>query len=164
MTKSIKKGLKVEILPDEDMINKINQNIGNARFVWNNILSTYNNLFKLFSQNNCHLKTNFKNSNAMLMMLKKEHDFLVEGESTSQQQVFIDLNNAFNRFRKGISGYPKFKSKKNPKNSFRIKKNGNNIRITNRRIKLAKLGHVHYRTSKKYKKLLKSSKINKCNS
>ena len=36
----------------------------------------------------------------------------------------------------------------------------NNIRITNRRIKLAKLGYIHYHTSKKYKKILKSSKIN----
>ena len=37
---------------------------------------------------------------------------------------------------------------------------GNNIKITNRRIRLAKLGYVHYRTSSKYKKLLKNSKIN----
>ena len=50
--------------------------------------------------------------------------------------------------------------KKNPKQSFRIQKNGNNIRITNRRIRLAKLGYVHYRTSTEYKKLLKTSKIN----
>ena len=36
----------------------------------------------------------------------------------------------------------------------------NNIRITNRRIRLAKLGYIHYHISKKYKKILKSSKIN----
>ena len=138
----------------------INQNIGNARFVWNNLLSTYNNLHKLFSQHNCPLKPNLRNLNAILMMLKKEHPFLYDGESSRQQQVYVDLNNAFNRFFKGISGYPKFKSKKHSKKSFRIQKNGNNIRITNRRIKLAKLGYIHYHTSKKYKKILKSSKIN----
>ena len=97
------------------MVNDINQNIGNARFVWNNLLSTYNNLHKLFSQHNCPLKPNLRNSNAILMMLKKEHPFLYDGESTSQQQVYVDLNNAFNRFFKGISGYPKFKSKKHSK-------------------------------------------------
>ena len=48
--------------------------------------------------------------------------FLREGESTSQQQVFRDLVNAFNKFFKEGSGYPKFKSKKNPKQSFRIQK------------------------------------------
>lgn len=53
-----------------------------------------------------------------------------------------------------------FKSRKNPKQSFRIQKNGNNIRISNRRIRLAKLGYVHYRSSKEYRKLLKTSRIN----
>ena len=71
MSKIIKKGIKIELLPDEAMVNDINQNIGNARFVWNNLLSTYNNLHKLFSQHNCPLKPNLRNSNAILMMLKK---------------------------------------------------------------------------------------------
>ena len=84
----------------------------------------------------------------------------MKGESTSQQQVFRDLIQAFNKFFKEGRGFPRFKSKKNPKQSFRIQKNGNNIRITNRRIRLAKLGYVHYHASSKYKKLLKSSKIN----
>ena len=35
-------GLKLRILPDEDMIGVLEQNIGNARFVWNHILSEYN--------------------------------------------------------------------------------------------------------------------------
>ena len=124
MSKIIKKGIEIELLPDEAMVNDINQNIGNARFVWNNLLSTYNNLHKLFSQHNCPLKPNLRNSNAILMMLKKEHPFLYDGESSRQQQVYVDLNNAFNRFFKGISGYPKFKSKKHSKKSFRIQKNG----------------------------------------
>ena len=46
------------------------------------------------------------------------------------------------------------------KNPLEFKKMENNIRITNRRIRLAKLGYIHYHTSKKYKKILKSSKIN----
>ena len=40
MSKIIKKRIKIGILPDEAMVNDINQNIGNARFVWNNLLST----------------------------------------------------------------------------------------------------------------------------
>ena len=156
----VNKGLKLRILPDEDMIHVLEQNMGNARFIWNNMLSMYNNLYKLFNFHNCPLYPNIRNFNVMLKMLKQENAFLREGESTSQQQVFRDLVNAFNRFFKQKSGYPKFKSKKNPKQSFRIQKNGNNIRITNRRIRLAKLGFVHYRTSTEYKKLLKTSKIN----
>ena len=108
----------------------------------NNMLSRYNDLYKLFSSHDCPLNPNIGNLNAILKMLKQEHSFLREGESTSQQQVFRDLNKAFTSFFKGKSAYPKFKSKKNPKQSFRIQKNGNNIRITNRRIRLAKLGFV----------------------
>ena len=39
----------------------------------------------------------------------------------------------------------------------------NNILVTNRRIRLAKLDYVHYHASSKYKKLLKSNKNQQCN-
>ena len=160
MSKVVNMGLKLEILPDDAMIRVLEQNMGNARFIWNNLLNTYNNLYMLFSFHGYPLNPNIGNFNAMLKMLKQEYPFLREGESTSQQQVFRDLNKAFNKFFKEGAGYPRFKSKRNPKQSFRIQKNGNNIKITNRRIRLAKLGYVHYRTSTRYKKLLKTSKIN----
>ena len=164
MSNVVNKGLKLRIFPDDDMVHVLEQNMGNARFIWNNMLAMYINLHMLFSFHGCPLYPNIRNFNAMLKILKQENTFLREGESTSQQQVFRDLVNAFNKFFKEGSGYPKFKSKKNPKQSFRIQKNGNNIRITNRRIRLAKLGFVHYRTSTKYKKLLKNSKNQQCNS
>ena len=34
MVNVVNKGLKVEILPDNNMIQVLNQNIGNARFIW----------------------------------------------------------------------------------------------------------------------------------
>ena len=160
MVKEINKGLKLEILPNGSMVEVLEQNMGNARFIWNNLLGMYINLYLLFNFHGCPLYPNIRNFNAMLKMLKQENAFLYGGESTSQQQVFRDLNKAFTKFFKEGAGYPRFKSKKNPKQSFRIQKNGNNIRITNRCIRLAKLGYVHYRTSTEYKKLLKTSKIN----
>ena len=156
----VNQGLKVKILPDRNMISVLEQNMGNSRFIWNNILAQYNSLYKLFKSHNYPLNPNISNFNAILKMLKDENSFLREGESTSQQQVFRDLNKAFTKFFKENKGYPKFKSKKNPKQSFRIQKNGNNIQITNKRIRLAKLGYIKYHTSTKYRKLLKKSKIN----
>lgn len=47
-----------------------------------------------------------------------------------------------------------------PNNLSEYKKNGNNISVTNKRIRLAKIGYIHYHTSKEYRKLLKNSKIN----
>lgn len=50
--------------------------------------------------------------------------------------------------------------KENLINLLEFKKNGNNIKITNKRIKLAKLGYIHYQTSPEYRKLLKTATIN----
>uniref|UniRef100_UPI0025F42E36 hypothetical protein n=1 Tax=uncultured Methanobrevibacter sp. TaxID=253161 RepID=UPI0025F42E36 len=102
---------------------------------------------------------NMTTFNAMLNMLKKEHDFLYLSESSSLQQVYRDIIHAYNKFFNGESDYPRFKSKKHDKKSFRIQNNGN-IKIKDNIIILPKLGGVYYRTSKKYREKLKKVKIN----
>ena len=156
----VNEGLKVKLYPDKVMKDKFNQSLGNARFVWNNLLTEYQKTFELFKQHGyTKLKCNQTTFNTMLTMLKKQYPFLYDSESSTLQQVYRDLIHAFNGFFKNISNYPKFKSKKNPKNGFRIQ-NNNNIKITSNTIVLPKLGKVHYRTSPQYKQLLKESKIN----
>ena len=157
---TVNKGIVVKLYPDESMRDKINQNIGNARFTWNKLLQEYQETFELFKkQGYTKLQCNIKTFNTMLNMLKTQYSFLYESESSSLQQVFRDLLQAFKRFFNNTSSYPRFKSKKNPKHSFRIQ-NNNNIKIQDNIIVLPKLGQVHYRTSNHYKKLLKESKIN----
>ena len=156
----VNEGLKVKLYPDKVMVDEFNQSLGNARFVWNNLLTEYQKTFELFKQHGyTRLKCNQTTFNTMLTMLKKQYPFLYKSESSSLQQVYRDLLHAFNGFFKNISNYPRFKSKKNPKNGFRIQ-NNNNIKITSNTIVLPKLGKVHYRTSPQYKQLLKESKIN----
>ena len=92
MSSVVNKGLKVDIFPDKAMEHVLNQNMGNARFIWNNILKRYNELYRLFKSHGYPLNPNIRNLNAILKMLKQENSFLREGESTSQQQVFRDLN------------------------------------------------------------------------
>ena len=75
MGKVVNKGLKLLILPDEDMIHVLEQNMGNARFIWNNLLSMYMETYRLFSFHNCPLYPNISNFNAMLNMLKQENPF-----------------------------------------------------------------------------------------
>ena len=50
------------------------------------------NYYQLFKSHGYHLNPNIRNLNAILKMLKQKYSFLREGESTSQQQVFRDLN------------------------------------------------------------------------
>ena len=47
MSSVVNKGLKVEIFPDKAMEHVLNQNMGNARFIWNNILNRYNKLLPI---------------------------------------------------------------------------------------------------------------------
>ena len=157
---TVNKGIVVKLYPDESMEDKINQNINNARLTWNKLLEEYQKTFELFKQQGyTKLQCNQKTFNTMLNMLKTQYPFLYESESSSLQQVYRDLITAFNRFFNNTSDYPRFKSKKNPKQSFRIQ-NNNNIKIQDNIIVLPKLGKVHYRTSPQYKRLLKESKIN----
>ena len=72
------------------------------------------------------------------------------------QQGYRDLINAYNKFFPGECDYPRFKSKKMIKKSFRIQNNVN-IKIKDNTLILPKLGEVYYRTSKKY-----HEKIKKC--
>ncbi|MBQ6350250.1 MAG: transposase [Methanobrevibacter sp.] len=156
----VNKGVKVKLYPDDDMKQCIHQNIGNARFVRNKLLKEYQDTFALFKQYGYHkLQCNQRTFNTMLSILKKEYSFLYESESSSLQQEFRDLIKSFKRFFKGISGYPKYKSKRNLKQGFRIQ-NNNNIKINNNTIILPKLGKMHYRTSPHNKMLLQKSKIN----
>ena len=158
--KCVNLGLKVRLYPDEDMMIKINQNIGNSRFTWNKLLEGYKETYKLFKFHGySKLKCNMTTFNAMLNMLKKEHDFLYLSESSSLQQVYRNLIQAYNKFFNGESDYPRFKSKKHDKKAFRIQNNGN-IKIKPHTIILPKLGEVYYRTSKKYREKLKKVKIN----
>ena len=49
MSNIVDMGLKLEIFPDDEMIGVLERNMGNSRFIWNQILSRYNELYGMFS-------------------------------------------------------------------------------------------------------------------
>lgn len=162
VVKVVNKGLEVRLYPDGDMADVLNQNMGNVRFVWNHLLAEYQKTYSLFVQHGyTKLKCNMTTFNAMLKMLKQEYSFLALSESSSLQQVYRDLIQAFNKFFKQGAGYPRFKNKNNTKQTFRIQ-NNKNIKIQDNQIVFPKIGHIYFRTSKEYKKILNdtSTKIN----
>ena len=76
------------------------------------------NYYQLFKSHGYPLNPNIRNLNAILKMLKQKYSFLREGESTSQQQVFRDLNKIHSQISsKEHTTTLNFKSKKNPKQS-----------------------------------------------
>lgn len=161
--KTVNKGLKIKLYPNQDMKQKIEQNIGNARFTWNQLIGMYSETYQLFKDHGyTKLRCNMTTFNTMLNMLKIEYSFLSLSESTSLQQVYRDLIQAFNKFFKKGSGYPRFKTKRNPKQSFRIQNNKKHgtVHIGGRYLYLPKLGRIYFRTSKEYLALLDNCVIN----
>lgn len=75
MVKAVKMNLALEILPDDEMASVLEQNIGNSRFIWNQLLSRHNRLLKLFQSHGYPLNANIRNFNMMLKMLKVEFPF-----------------------------------------------------------------------------------------
>jgi hypothetical protein len=57
MVKEINKGLKLEILPNGSMVEVLEQNTGNARFIWNNLLGMYISNTCGYKNQNITLKT-----------------------------------------------------------------------------------------------------------
>ena len=173
LMKLVNMNLEVRIYPSkrdkndfgEKIVNfaKIDSNMGHMRFIWNKELEFIDNFKKLLLTHGYddHVIINKKSCNILLNMLKSDNPFLSESESSGRQQVQLNLITAFKRYENNDLGsqYPRFKTLKNPKNSFRIINNNNNVRIQKDKngydkIRLAKLGIIKFKTSKKYKKLL----------
>lgn len=175
MLKLVKKNIEVRIYPTKmdknnngekiASINKIESNMGIRRFIYNQELEFINNFKRLLIQygyGDVKVIVNDRSCSVILEMLRCEYFFLEKAESSSRQQAQRDLIQAFKRYYNKYlkSAYPVFKSKKNHENlSFRIMNNNNNVRITPDKngydkIKLAKLGLVKFKTSKKYRQLL----------
>ena len=74
--------------------------------------------------------------------LKSELEWLKEVDSTALQSSLKDLDAAYQKFFKEHSGYPKFKSKKTHKFSYKSKCTNGNIQYCDKHIKLPKLGMI----------------------
>ena len=96
---------------------------------------------------------------------KIDFEWLKEVDSTALQQARIDLKTAYdNFFRKLKAGQPtnlKFKSKHNPKNSYRTINVNNSIRVEENKIRLPKLGFVKFKKSREVSGKIKSVTVSK---
>lgn len=160
------KAYKYRIYPNKEQEIIINKSIGSCRFVFNHYLSLRIDEYKT---NNKSL--NYNDNANDLKNLKKEYEWLKEVDSISLQQTLKDLDQAyknfFRRVKKGELGFPKFKSKKNNKQSYRTQFTkttaGGNIRIDGNKIMLPKLKWVKMKNSKQFNGKIKNATISKTN-
>ena len=107
--------IKVQLRPNNKQLTKLFQYAGCSRFAYNWTISR--------EQENHKLGNKFLSDNELrkeFTQLKKQEDYkwLTRISNNVMKQAIKDACNSYKRFFKGQSKYPKFKSKKNFKQSF----------------------------------------------
>lgn len=135
--KAMEKAYKYRIYPNKKQKELIAKTFGCCRFVYNHYLAKR---IKMYEEN----KETFSYVQCANDMtnLKKELEWLKEVDSIALQSSLRDLDMAYQKFFKEHSGYPKFKSKKIHRFSYKSKCINGNIQYCDKRIKLPKLGTV----------------------
>lgn len=145
----MEKAYKYRIYPNKKQKEIIAKTFGSCRFVYNKYLTLriekYEKNKETFSYVQCAND---------LTQLKSELKWLKEVDSTALQSSLKDLDMAYQKFFKEHTGFPKFKSKKTHKFSYKSKYANGNIQYCGKYIKLPKLGKV-----KTKNKLIPSGRI-----
>ena len=134
------KSLKVRLYPNKNQQNLINKTFGCKRFVYNYFLDKKIETYKTENKS-----ISFNQTSKDLTNLKKELVWLKEVDNFALQNSLKDLDQSYKNFFESGFGFPKFKSKKRSKKSYRTNFTNNNIEIFKHHIKLPKLGKVKYR-------------------
>ena len=136
----MEKTYKYRIYPNKEQKVQMAKTFGCARFVYNHYLD----IWKRTHGKNQKSPVRFEYTNR-LTVLKSEHAWLKEVDSTALQSALGDLETACRNFSRGLTACPRFKSKRNRGRSYRSKCVNQNIQYLDRHIKLPKLGTVRTR-------------------
>ena len=127
----VNKGYRFQLKPNKEQQEHIIQNCGCARFVYNQMLCLVE-----FAHDYGIYPSEF-DSIKHIVNLKTSFPFLKDVESSSLQQAVKHLYQAYKAKKE-----PKFKSKRNSKQSYTMNNNNNNLSIIGKYVKLPKMGLV----------------------
>lgn len=147
---------KFRIYPNAEQQTRIQKTFGCARFVYNHFLAQRISEYKATGKSS----TRFQQDKS-LTVLKQEIAWLREPDKCALQNALKDLDTAYKNFFRSVKsggkiGFPRFKSKRNRRKSY---KTNSNIAILDRRIRLPKLGLVKCRISKEVKGRILSATV-----
>lgn len=131
--------IREEIFPAEKQKQKILQTLGCCRFVYNYMLSRNR---KAYERRKANVMSRYEMQN-LLPKLKQVYPWLKDADSQALQHSCQRLSEAYKRFFKTKKGYPKFRSRKHPVQSYTT--NGlYNRHIAKQAIQLPLLGKVRW--------------------
>ena len=140
---------EVRIYPSASQRAQIERTFGAVRWVYNRCLETCKDAYEETGKSPTRWQLD-----KMLPGWKAEFPWLKEADSTALQSAVQDLSRAYDNFFRrcktgGAPGYPRFKSKRDVRQSYRSKRVGGNVAVPDaRHVKLPKLGLVKARVSR----------------
>ena len=149
------KAYKYRLKPTKNQEMLINQHIGSCRLVYNWALET-----KIKTYEQTGKSINHMGLDKLLPVLKTEKPFLKETNSQSLQGMTKHVDAAFVRFFREKNGFPKFKSKKNPIQSFPVPQHYT-VDFKNSFVKLPKIGKVETIFHRMFEGTLRTATISK---
>ena len=164
----ILKTYKFRLYPNKEQEIFLNKTFGCTRFVFNQMLNERQEVYSELKNDKDKL---YKHKYKTEKQYKEEFEWLKEIDAIAIQQARVDLDMAYRNFfqsqsgkRKGKKiGFPKFKSKKNNRQTFRTINVNNNIDIVfeNKRLKLPKLKWIKYSDDRQFNGIIKNVTVEK---
>lgn len=150
---------KFRICPNKVQENLIQRTFGCCRFVFNHFLAERMEQYKQTGKS----PTRFQQDKS-LTALKKELEWLREVDATALQAALQSLDAAYQNFFRRVKqgqkpGYPRFKSKRDHRRSYKSKRVGENIKVLGKAVQIPKLGLVKCRVSKEVKGRILSATV-----
>ena len=149
------KAYKYRIYPTKEQEESFFQHFGACRFVYNWALE---NKIKSYEQNGKSVSR--FTLNKMMTELKEEHTWLKNVNSQSLQGATLSLETAFTKFFREKKGFPKFKSKKNPVQSFSVPQ-FYEVDFDKNKVKLPKIGWIKTKLHRKFKGIEKTATLSR---
>lgn len=146
------KAYKYRLYPNKEQQEYFSKCFGCVRFIYNRMLSDKIEYYQ-------ETKQKLNNTPAQY---KKEFHWLKEVDSLALANAQMNLQSAYNNFFKRPEvGFPKFKSKKNHHYSYTTNNQCGNIYVSDRYIKLPKIGLVRVKKHRNFEGTIKSVTVSK---
>lgn len=150
---------KFRLYPNRTQESQILRTFGCCRFVWNYYLAKRKEIYEQSGET-----LNYNASSIDMTHLKKSLEWLREVDATALQSSLRDLDTAFQNFFRRVKrgekpGYPRFKSRKDRRQSYKSKCVRTNIKVLGNAVQLPKLGLVKCRVSKEVKGRILSATV-----
>ena len=146
---------KFRIYPSATQAQQIQRTFGCCRFVWNYYLAMRKEIYEQDGKT-----MNYYDCSKDMTQLKTNLTWLKEVDATALQSSLQNLDTAYQNFFRRVKqgqkpGYPKFKSKRNRKQSYKSK----SVKVFCSAVQLPKLGLVKCRVSKEVKGRILSATV-----